>query len=229
MDIKKACLFACVILFTACSSISIKSPPVYYYHHVKKGENIYAISEKYNISVSELIKLNNLPSGKITGMVLKVPTTKKLSVQTRENQANLRKVSLKKYAKYIKKMKWPANEREITSIFGFRTSTVHEGIDLAAPIGTDVYASHTGKVVYSGSDMRGYGNAIVIQNEDIMTVYGHNSKLIVDQGDVVKQGDLIAKIGNSGISSGPHLHFEIRIKNKAGKFIAVDPMAFFNG
>ena len=72
-----------------------------------------------------------------------------------------------------------------------------------------------GVVIYSDNGIRGYGNMIVLAHgDDIFTVYAHNSKNKVDKGDRVDKGETIALIGNTGRSTGPHLHFEIRVKNK---------------
>ncbi len=85
----------------------------------------------------------------------------------------------------------------------------HTGIDLAALNGTDIYASADGKVILSKYD-NGYGNRIVIEHSDgLTTSYSQCSKLLVEEGDTVKTGDLIAKVGSTGNSTGPHLHFEI--------------------
>lgn len=114
---------------------------------------------------------------------------------------------------YIK----PINGGRQTSGFGKRkaptkgASTYHKGVDWAVPTGTSVYASCGGKVSKAGWGS-GYGNVIYIDHEDgRQTRYGHLSKILVSVGDKVKQGDKIALSGNTGVSTGPHLHFEILI------------------
>ena len=110
------------------------------------------------------------------------------------------------------------------SPFGTRAGRQHEGIDLPTPIGTPVYAAADGQVVYAGNGIRGYGNLIVIQHEgDLLTVYAHNSELLVAQGDKVRVGQRIALSGQSGHASGPHLHFEVR----SGQ-IPVDPVSYLS-
>ncbi|MBP0020374.1 MAG: M23 family metallopeptidase [Cyanobacteria bacterium SBLK] len=92
----------------------------------------------------------------------------------------------------------------------------HEGIDLANRIGTPIIASADGEVIFSGWDDWGLGEMVKIRHKDgSVTVYGHNRELLVQQGEWVKQGQEIAKMGNTGNSTGPHLHFEIRIQGKA--------------
>ncbi|MFN3455698.1 MAG: M23 family metallopeptidase [Pseudobdellovibrio sp.] len=86
----------------------------------------------------------------------------------------------------------------------------HKGIDLAAPRGTAVLASHDGIVIYTGKDFRGYGKMIMIEKDNWATLYAHLDKIVVYEGQKIRQGDVIGALGNTGRSSGPHLHFEIR-------------------
>ncbi|MBE9114526.1 peptidoglycan DD-metalloendopeptidase family protein [Lusitaniella coriacea LEGE 07157] len=90
-------------------------------------------------------------------------------------------------------------------------SSIHSGIDLAGSIGTPVLAAQSGKVVYADWNDFGLGNAIEIQHGDgKSTVYGHNQRLWVKPGQMVQQGQIIAQVGSTGFSTGPHLHFEVR-------------------
>jgi murein DD-endopeptidase MepM/ murein hydrolase activator NlpD len=117
-------------------------------------------------------------------------------------------------------LKWPLSHVQVTSGFGKRGSEFHEGVDLQATSGTSVYSAQSGRVIYAGSKIRGYGRLIVIKHDrGISTVYAHNSKILVKVGDRVKLGQKIAVSGKSGKVSGPHLHFEVR-KGVA----AVDPV-----
>lgn len=111
---------------------------------------------------------------------------------------------------------WPVPHfYKVSSSFGPRGRKHHDGIDIPAPKGTPIVAVDTGVVIYSDNGIRGYGNMIVIAHgDDIFTVYAHNKKNKVDKGDKVEKGEVIAQIGNTGRSTGPHLHFEIRVKNK---------------
>ena len=98
----------------------------------------------------------------------------------------------------------------ISSRFGMRWGRMHEGIDIAAPTGTPIHAADAGRVVYAGW-MTGYGKCIMIDHGNgYRTVYGHASKLYVREGTRVSKGQLIAAVGSTGRSTGPHLHFEIR-------------------
>jgi murein DD-endopeptidase MepM/ murein hydrolase activator NlpD len=98
---------------------------------------------------------------------------------------------------------------------------MHDGIDLAVPSGTAVVASAAGTVIYAGW-MGGYGNLVVVDHGGgIATAYGHNTGVTVGQGQQVAQGQLIAYSGNTGNSTGPHVHFEVRVNGGA-----VDPLGY---
>jgi murein DD-endopeptidase MepM/ murein hydrolase activator NlpD len=111
---------------------------------------------------------------------------------------------------------WPVPHfYKVSSQFGPRGRRHHDGIDIPAPSGSSIVAADSGVVIYSDDGIRGYGNMIVIAHgDDLFTVYAHNKKNVVDKGDRVDRGDKIAEVGNTGRSTGPHLHFEIRVKNR---------------
>ena len=91
---------------------------------------------------------------------------------------------------------------------------LHTGIDFGAQFGTPIYAVAGGKVEFSG-EKGGYGNAVIIgHNDNLSTLYGHASQLYVNEGASVAPGQLIALVGSTGFSTGPHLHFEMRINDK---------------
>lgn len=116
---------------------------------------------------------------------------------------------------------WPIKGR-ITSPFGNRFHPIlkawrlHTGIDVGAPLGADVRAMEDGVVIYSGW-MGGYGQVVIIDHgrlpdgRAISTLYAHNSRLLVTEGERVVQGQLVAKVGSTGFSTGPHAHFEVRV------------------
>ncbi|MEL7433450.1 MAG: LysM peptidoglycan-binding domain-containing M23 family metallopeptidase [Chloroflexota bacterium] len=92
----------------------------------------------------------------------------------------------------------------------------HSGIDLSAPTGTPIYAANSGNVIFSGFSRWGYGNAVVIEHGGVYsTLYGHMSSIAVGCGQFVSVGQVIGLVGNTGNSSGPHLHFEIMINGEA--------------
>ena len=114
---------------------------------------------------------------------------------------------------------WP-----ITSNFGYRWGRLHAGVDVGVPTGTTVRASRGGKVTVAGW-LGGYGNCVMIDHGDgVVTVYGHLSEVTCSVGQYVDQGQQVALSGNTGRSTGPHLHFEIRVNGTP-----VDPMPYLYG
>lgn len=112
---------------------------------------------------------------------------------------------------------WPA-DGTVTSRYGYRTATVgstnHKGLDISGKNGDAIYAADGGEVIYSGYDGR-FGRVVRILHESgVITVYAHCSSLLVDRGDIVEQGRIIAGMGMSGTASGVHLHFEVIINGE---------------
>ncbi len=103
----------------------------------------------------------------------------------------------------------------LSSGYGSRWGRTHKGIDLAAPIGTPIVASDTGVVIHSQSS-GSYGKVVKIDhNNGFVTVYAHCDELLVSEGEIVSKGQLIARVGNTGNSTGPHCHFEIQLNGTA--------------
>ena len=116
----------------------------------------------------------------------------------------------------------PVSSYTFTSGFKMRWGRLHGGVDLAVPEGTPVYAADNGKVIVAGNLGDGYGNYIILDHQNgYKTLYAHNSELLVSVGDVVAQGEQIALSGNTGNSTGPHVHFEIQVNDEK-----VDPQQF---
>lgn len=144
------------------------------------------------------------------------------NTETKNNETLVSSISqMEKDAEDVKKIcdfQKPISGK-ITSEFGEREviSSVmtadHKGIDIAANFGTDIQAAISGQVVEADSNSE-YGKFIKIKNEDVLTVYAHCSKLKVKKGDSIKKGDVIAEVGSTGKSTGPHLHFEIRLSDR---------------
>jgi len=117
---------------------------------------------------------------------------------------------------------WPS-KGELTSGYGWRWGRMHRGIDIAAPIGTPVVAADDGIVTYAAWNDGGYGNLVEITHPNgSVTLYAHNDRILVREGQQVTQGQQISEMGSTGFSTGPHSHFEIHPSGKG----AVDPMAF---
>ncbi len=112
---------------------------------------------------------------------------------------------------YSGSLRWPLDAYIVSSEFGARWGKIHKGMDMAADVGEPVYAIADGEVIYAGDGLRGYGNVVILRHDKkTSSLYAHNSELKVKQGDQVKQGTLIALLGNTGHPTGPHVHFEIR-------------------
>ena len=147
----------------------------------------------------------------------------------------MHRASLRKTARYFTQRQsrmmqipsqWPVTGW-VTSLFGMRISpftgqpTMHSGMDIAAPEGTVIRAPASGQVIFSGIQ-GGYGLVLVLQHgRGITTLYGHLAKALVKEGTDLPAGTPIALVGNSGRSTGPHLHYEIRLNN-----VPVNPIRF---
>ena len=115
---------------------------------------------------------------------------------------------------------WPV-QGPVTSPFGWRWGRMHEGIDIGVPYGTPIHAAASGTIIYCGWE-GGYGNLTVIDHgNNLATAYGHQSSIAVGCGQQVTQGQVIGYVGSTGHSTGPHLHFEVRVNGSP-----VDPMGY---
>ena len=177
---------------------------------VKKGDTLYSISKANDISVEELKALNKLSSNSIfVGQTLYLVGGSSGMPSASVTLSDLEGTQM------IRADLFTPVQGKVTSEFGLRNGRPHKGIDIAAKSGTPIYAALDGVVVFSGVQS-GYGNVVVIEHQDfVMTVYAHNERNLVSLNDVVKRGQQIAELGNTGNSSGPHLHFEYRIKGQA--------------
>ena len=141
------------------------------------------------------------------------------------NQIKMRQFSFQELDNYLKNQKsllvstpsiWPTRGW-VTSGFGYRKSPFtglpekHEGLDIATRMGSEIRATADGKVILSGRE-NGYGNMVEVDHGyGVLTRYGHNSKNLVKVGDKVKRGQVIALVGNTGRSTGPHVHYEVLV------------------
>jgi murein DD-endopeptidase MepM/ murein hydrolase activator NlpD len=121
--------------------------------------------------------------------------------------------------------RWPVRGKVITTYGAKTNGKSNDGINLAVPEGTPVKAAEDGVVAYSGNELKGYGNLILVRHANgYVTAYAHASELLVKRGDTIKRGQVIAKSGQSGEVGSPQLHFEIRKGSTP-----VDPLQFLNG
>lgn len=164
-------------------------------HEVYRGETLWEIARSYDLTVEKIVQANQMGADDIIreGDNLFIPGV----------SATQRSV------RYM----WPVNG-PISSYFGPRWGRMHEGIDIAVPIGTPVKATRSGRVTISGW-VGAYGYAVYIDHGDgVSSRYAHNSRLLVRPGEYVNQGQTIALSGSTGQSTGPHVHFEIRERDR---------------
>lgn len=169
---------------------------------VEKGDTLYSLARAHGTTVGALLSANNLTHPDIyVGQRLRVIPSGELTPATN-------------WSPTLANLTWPARG-VITSRFGYRTlpngnSDIHNGLDINANTGDPVYAAAAG-VVTKAEWHGGLGYAVFIQAGNVEYRYGHNSELVVREGDHVHAGQLIAKAGNTGFSFGAHVHFEVRV------------------
>lgn len=180
------------------------------YVYVEKSGNVAKVAKRYGVTVEELKNAN--PDKSFNGNEwLFVPSKVGIAYLLRDTYV------VEDYGHLgTGRFLWPVpNFYKVSSNFGPRGRRHHDGIDIPAPKGTPIVAVDSGVVIYSDNGIRGYGNMIVLSHgDDVFTVYAHNTKNKVDKGEKVKKGETIALVGNTGRSTGPHLHFEIRVKSR---------------
>lgn len=221
-------LIAAVLMLAGCGG--------HIYHKVEPGETLYSIGWRYGHDYKTIAKWNGIAAPYVIskGQVIRVappgPDGEKSTHVTKSKQPTANKVgkltdkresrSSKPYAK-VKGWQWPTKGKVVRRFSA--KSSVRKGIDIAGKDGQEIYAVSSGKVVYSGSGLVGYGRLIIIKhNRTFLSAYGHNRRLMVKEGDRVKSGQVIAEMGSSGTAANsPMLHFEIRRDGKP-----VNPMRY---
>lgn len=218
------------------------------FHIVKKGETLYSIGLEYGYDYKEIAQLNqieqpyvirvgqslSLKDNKTQNKTLTPQKTQEDDViikplntnaplsPAESEQKNTRNTNIQNIAfgqqdestEWI----WPTKGK-VTN--GFIEGGSAKGIDIEGKLGQEINAASAGKVIYNGSDLRGYGNLVIIKhNTDYLSVYAHNNKILVKEGQQVLKGQKIAEMGNSGADK-VKLHFEIRYQGKS-----VDPSKF---
>ena len=184
---------------------------------LEHGESLLSLVEQYDVAPDDVVAANGLrsPFDVVPGMLVFLP-----GVRPTEALARLQLVR-EEENRYI----WPLHGR-LTSYYGPRnlgmgTSNFHRGIDIAAPSGTPVGAARSGTVTYAGWSNQGYGNLVKVRHAGgAETWYAHFSSIAVSVGEHVSQGEIVGRVGSTGLSTGPHLHFEL---HEAGR--ALDPLA----
>jgi murein DD-endopeptidase MepM/ murein hydrolase activator NlpD len=171
------------------------------YVAIRKGDTVESLCKRYGVDITELVNSN--PGVDVTRLIV----NQKLFVPGLS--------ALEQIFRFI----WPVHGR-ISGRYGhryhpiFHRRMMHTGLDVAARYGTSIQAAMDGRVTFVGTK-GGYGRTVVVSHADgYETLYGHCSKILVKRGQTVKKGQSIAKVGSSGYTTGPHLHFEVRRHGK---------------
>jgi murein DD-endopeptidase MepM/ murein hydrolase activator NlpD len=165
------------------------------------------------------------PAGKVVASAEPIRTPKAMLANPTAPVAEAEPVKASETTGGLPTFRWPVRGRVITSYGAKTNGKQNDGINVAVPEGTPVKAAEDGVVAYSGNELKGYGNLVLVRHSNgYVTAYAHASELLVKRGDTIKRGQVIAKSGQSGEVGSPQLHFEIRKGSTP-----VDPLQFLNG
>ncbi len=188
---------------------------------VQSGDTLWSIGREYGVGVADMLDCNeSLDAERLyPGMTVYVPLPEEQSVVEGPMQAEYPAVAA--LASRGSALTWPV-EGVISSRYGWRDTGFHYGLDIAADTGSPIKAALSGQVIEAGWKNNAYGYTVMVDHGNgLKTLYGHASALLVQDGERVRQGDSIALVGSTGNSTGPHLHFEVRVNN-----ICTDPMEY---
>jgi murein DD-endopeptidase MepM/ murein hydrolase activator NlpD len=186
---------------------------------VRKGENLYRIAQRYGTSVDAIVRANRIADVRELqiGQRLWIPNGTAAYAARNGGGGGVRHaanpwgaVDPRGRTSGEPRFIWPVDGK-VSSAYGFRNGAHHDGIDIPARRGTPVRAAESGRVIHSGNTLAGYGNTVIIKHVGkFSTVYAHNRRNLVREGDFVERGQVIAEVGDTGRTTAPHLHFEIR-------------------
>jgi lipoprotein NlpD len=184
------------------------------YHEVQKGDTLMSICRLYSADLQEVAELNDITetSHIQIGQKIFIPDVAGPMPEVGEEVSEPAPVpeGPRHIDTWEGEFIWPI-EGTLTSTFGVRKGKRHDGIDIAAPLGTEIHVAADGTVLFAGNHRDGYGNLVIVKHKNnLVTVYAHTQKYFVKEGDEVKRGQVIAKVGRTGRANGPHVHFEIR-------------------
>ncbi len=209
-------------------------------HRVEAGQTLYRIAKTYSLTVDELMQANDIddPRDLKVGEELLIPGSAEVKKVTAadspepeapkrdpkdpakppEKKVSIRPAVVVGRAEGI--FDWPLRG-VLYARFGKKGKEPHDGIDLSSPAGTPVKTAAPGSVLFAG-EQKGYGLIVIVEHENgFITLYAHNRDVRVKTGQKIREGQVVATVGDSGKTSGPHLHFEVR-KNGA----PVDPLDY---
>jgi murein DD-endopeptidase MepM/ murein hydrolase activator NlpD len=176
---------------------------------VAPGETLYRIGLRYGVAPAQLTQANHIddPTWVQTGQVLCIPRAPVTQKPPKPVEAD-------------PPLRWPL-KGVLYARFGKRGGESHDGIDLAAPAGTLVRTAGAGQVLFAG-EQPGYGLLVIVEHAPgWVTLYAHNRELRVHEGERVSEGQVVATVGESGHTTGPHLHFELRHNG-----LPIDPLLY---
>lgn len=207
-------------------------------HKVGKGQTLYRIAKAYGLSVEELMDANRIddPRELKAGELLYVPGARQRKtvaeydapepepaprpVTAKSSEPEKKQPRVVRVGKGSGVLQWPLRG-VLYARFGKKGKEPHDGVDLAAPAGQSVKVAAPGTVLFAG-EQKGYGLIVIVEHDGgLITLYAHNRDLRVKTGQKVRDGQVVATVGDSGRTSGPHLHFEVR---KDG--VPVDPLDY---
>ena len=190
-------------------------------HIVVKGETLYSISRYYETTVFTLAKYNNIKNvnnikvGKKIIIPKKSEKIKKIKNKKWDSNFTKKKIENNKNVilrdKKISKFIWPVKGKLLSKYGKSKEGFYNDGINIDSKKGTKVMSSQAGKVIYSGNEIPGYGNLILIKHsKNWITAYAHLNEVFTEKGKKVSKGQIIGSVGNTGNVRSPQLHFEIR-------------------
>lgn len=182
-------------------------------YEVEKGDTIWGIAQAFGLTVEEIMEANGITNPRTLqiGTLLTLPERRKPVLNYSHPASRRGLVSFL----------WPVIG-PITSFFGWRGEEFHHGLDIAAEAGTPIRSAWSGTVEFSGWRNSIYGRTVILDHgRGLKTLYAHNEANLVVPGEYVEAGQVIAKVGSSGRTTGPHLHFEVWEKERP-----VNPLRF---
>lgn len=203
---------------------------------VRKGDTLYSIARKFDLSVNQVARQNKIqpPYTLTPGQKLILQSWDDLdgTIGVADNKKTVAKTGAKSTKKSVKLPANAKNKRfnqpvsgKVIQKFGMTSNgTYNDGINISAKAGTPILAADKGTVAYAGSDLKGYGNLVLVRHDGgWFTAYAHADKIHVKKGDIVKLNQKIATVGKTGGVKQPQLHFEVRYKSKP-----VDPSLYLH-
>lgn len=213
------------------------------FHIIGKGETLYRVCEVYGLHLDKVAKVNKLqpPFTVKEGDTIFLPALALLGEEDLAGHCNEPRLNCPTRSRgrvllanairgrkhpLVPRLGFPVLGGELSSPFGYRWGRFHKGLDIAAPAGAPVLACAEGRVIFTGSRkrFRRYGNTVLIHHGNgVYTYYAHLDEITVKKNHKVRRGQRIATVGNTGRSTGPHLHLEVRVENQM-----FNPLAYFS-